>query len=212
MTSPQSSTIDRLSGPGVVLRGADIDTDRIIPARFLKSITFAGLEQHVFADDRAEARAQGRQHPFDAPERRHARVLVGGANFGCGSSREHAPRALQRWGIRAVVAETFAEIFAGNALMIGLPCVTVGRDDAEALRLAIEADATAEVVVDLRSNRVTIGALDVAASMPDATRSALLSGHWDATGLLLENYEEVLKTTSSIPYLNHFDMKEVKRV
>ena len=203
MTSPRaSSAISEISGPGLVLRGDDIDTDRIIPARFLKSITFAGLEQHVFADDRAEARAQGRQHPFDAPDRRHARVLVGGANFGCGSSREHAPQALQRWGIRAVVAESFAEIFAGNSLMIGLPCVTVSPSDAERLRTAVDADATLEIVVDLRAGRMTAGAVDVSATMPDATRSAFLSGHWDATGLLLADYEEVEQAARRVPYLH----------
>ena len=137
-------------------------------------------------------------------ERRDARVLVAGANFGCGSSREHAPQALQRWGIRAIVAESFAEIFAGNALMIGLPCVTVAKKDAEAMRTAIDADAAAEIVVDLRAGRVTTGALDVEATMPEATRSALLSGHWDATGLLLENYEEVLRAAARIPYVSQF--------
>ena len=199
-----ASTITRVSGRAVIVPGADIDTDRIIPARFLKAVTFAGLERHVFEDDRAQLRARSEQHAFDAVERRDARVLVAGANFGCGSSREHAPQALQRWGIRAIVAESFAEIFAGNALMIGLPCVTVAQKDADALRGAIDADAAAEIVVDLRAGRVTTGAIDVEATMPEATRSALLSGHWDATGLLLENYEEVLRAASRIPYLSQF--------
>ena len=203
-TSRPSSAIERVAGPGLVLRGHDIDTDRIIPARFLKAVTFAGLEQHVFEDDRAQLRARGEQHAFDAVERRHARVLIGGANFGCGSSREHAPQALQRWGIRAIVAESFAEIFAGNALMIGLPCVTVTQKDADALRAAIDADAAAEIVVDLRAGRVTTGAIDVESTMPEATRSALLSGHWDATGLLLENYDEVLRAAARIPYVSQF--------
>jgi len=204
MTTRSVSAVERVAGPGIVLRGRDIDTDRIIPARFLKAVTFAGLEQHVFEDDRAQLRARGEQHAFDAVERRDARVLVAGANFGCGSSREHAPQALQRWGIRAIVAESFAEIFAGNALMIGLPCVTVAKKDAEAMRTAIDADAAAEIVVDLRAGRVTTGALDVEATMPEATRSALLSGHWDASGLLLENYEEVLRAAARIPYVSQF--------
>ena len=204
MTTRSASAVERVAGPGIVLRGRDIDTDRIIPARFLKAVTFAGLERHVFEDDRAQLRARSEQHAFDAVERRDARVLVAGANFGCGSSREHAPQALQRWGIRAIVAESFAEIFAGNALMIGLPCVTVAQKDADALRAAIDADAAAEIVVDLRAGRVTTGAIDVEATMPEATRSALLSGHWDATGLLLENYEEVLRAASRIPYLSQF--------
>src|SRR6187402_2813025 len=113
-----------VSGRGLPLRGDDLDTDRIMPARFLKAVTFEGLESHVFEDDRHEAANRGATHPFDDPSRRQARILIAGGNFGCGSSREHAPQALYRWGIRAIVAESFAEIFFGNSLMIGLACVT----------------------------------------------------------------------------------------
>ena len=196
--------ISHITGRALPMRGNDIDTDRIIPARFLTSITFDGMEQHVFEDDRKSAGGPYNRHPFDVKHFQGAAVLLVNSNFGCGSSREHAPQALQRWGIRAIVAESFAEIFAGNALMIGLPCVTVTQKDADALRAAIDADAAAEIVVDLRAGRVTTGAIDVESTMPEATRSALLSGHWDATGLLLENYDEVLRAAARIPYVSQF--------
>jgi 3-isopropylmalate/(R)-2-methylmalate dehydratase small subunit len=184
--------IARVSGRALVLPIDDVDTDRIIPARFLKAITFDGLEAHVFEDDRKEAAGRGVVHPFDDPARAGAAILVAGANFGCGSSREHAPRAIAQWGIRAVVAESFAEIFAGNALTIGLPCVTVEPRALRALREA--ATPESELVVDLRAGRLTCGAVVAALSLPDTARAALLSGDWDATSLLLERYQEVEAT------------------
>ena len=180
--------------------GDDIDTDRIIPARYLKAITFDGLEAHVFADDRAQVTAAGGRHPFDDPAGRDARVLFVNSNFGCGSSREHAPQAIARRGIRAIVGESFAEIFAGNALMIGLPCLTVSRDDMKRLMHAVQAAPGLTAEVDLRNNRVTAGAISVTASMPAAARDALLSGTWDATAALLENYEAVEQVEKRLPY------------
>src|SRR4051812_41479301 len=135
-----------IRGRAIVLPGDDLDTDRIMPARFLKAITFQGIEAHVFEDDRRACAQQGRQHPFDDPSRAGARVLIAGANFGCGSSREHAPQGLQRWGLSVIVAESFAEIFAGNALMIGLACVTVIPADRAALMTVAE-NASLEAVV-----------------------------------------------------------------
>lgn len=199
-----SSRIDRIAGRALVLRGDDLDTDRIIPARFLKAVTFDGLEAHVFEDDRRAVAARGERHPFDDPSRRDARVLVAGANFGCGSSREHAPQALARWGLGAIVAESFAEIFIGNALMMGLACVTVARADLERLRSLAEAQPGAEFVVDLSSNLVRAGELTVGASLPEAARAALLSGDWDSTGLLLERYDEVERAAARLPYLRGF--------
>jgi 3-isopropylmalate/(R)-2-methylmalate dehydratase small subunit len=192
-----------VAGPAIVISGNDMDTDRIMPARFLKAVTFAGLEAHVFEDDRREAANQGATHPFDDASRRQARVLIAGGNFGCGSSREHAPQALYRWGIRAIVAESFAEIFFGNSLMIGLPCVTAAPADLEALRAAA-ADATAEIVVDIKGRRVEAGSMHANLHLPDATRDALLSGAWDATGLLLENYSQVEARAAAIPYIAGF--------
>jgi 3-isopropylmalate/(R)-2-methylmalate dehydratase small subunit len=185
------ASITRVSGPAIVLRGRDIDTDRIMPARFLRAVTFEGLEAHVFEDDRAALARDGRTHPFDDPARRAARVLIVGANFGCGSSREHAPQALMRWGIRAIVGESFAEIFFGNSVAIGLPCVAAAGADIERLMRTAEADPEIEFVVELDAGRVEAGDQRAVVTLPATARQAFLSGAWDATGLLLENYEEV---------------------
>ena len=198
-----ASAITGVRGTAIILPGNDIDTDRIMPARFLKAVTFSGLEDHVFEDDRREASARGGRHPFDDSTRRGAKVMVAGVNFGCGSSREHAPQGLHRWGLRAVVAESFAEIFAGNSLMIGLACVTAATGDLDALRRAAD-DANAEISVDIAAKRVTAGSLSIPVQMPDTTREALLSGAWDATGLLLDDYGDVKAKAASIPYLRGF--------
>ena len=196
--------ISRVSGRALVLRGDDLDTDRIMPARFLRAITFDGLEAHLFEDDRRALAARGERHPFDDPSRHGAAVLLAGANFGCGSSREHAPQALRRWGLGAIVAPSFAEIFAGNALMIGLPCVTVARADLDRLMQLADAQPALEFVVDLTSSRVQAGGLVVRASLPEVARAALLSGEWDSTGLLLERYDDVDRTAARLPYVNGF--------
>lgn len=199
-----ASPIVSVSGTAVVLPGDDIDTDRIMPARFLKAITFEGLEAHVFEDDRQQAAERGETHAFADPARRQARVLLTGRNFGCGSSREHAPQSLRRWGIRAVIAPSFAEIFFGNSVMIGLPCVSLADADLEWLRDAVRADATLIVDVDLQAMTVTAGGRTVKAAMPAAARQALTSGQWDATGLLLEDYEAVRAVAAQLPYISGF--------
>ena len=198
-----SSKVSRVSGRAISLPGNDIDTDRIMPARFLKAVTFEGLEAHLFEDDRHEAAGRGLVHPFADAARRGARVLLAGINFGCGSSREHAPQALVRWGIRAVIAESFAEIFAGNSLMIGLPCVQVQASDLAALRAAAE-DPRAELVVDLETRRVTTAHVAVDFTMPEPARQALVSGDWDGTGMLLADYDEVTATAARLPYVTGF--------
>ena len=202
-TAVSASVVTRVAGPAIVLTGNDMDTDRIMPARFLKAITFTGLEAHLFEDDRREAAARGATHPFDDPSRRQARILIAGVNFGCGSSREHAPQALYRWGIRAIVAESFAEIFFGNSLMIGLPCVTASPEGLEAVR-AVAANAAAEIVVDIDARRLEAGSIQASVYLPDATRDALLSGAWDATSLLLDNYDQVEARAAAIPYIAGF--------
>ena len=194
--------IVRVSGTALVMPGDDIDTDRIMPARFLKAITFEGLEAHLFEDDRAHAAERGQVHAFDDPARRQARVLITGRNFGCGSSREHAPQALRRWGIRAIVGPSFAEIFFGNSVMIGVPCVTVKEPDLAWLRDAIARDANLQVDVDLAAMTVTAGGRAAAATMPAAARQALTSGQWDATGLLLDDYDAVVAVASVLPYVS----------
>jgi 3-isopropylmalate/(R)-2-methylmalate dehydratase small subunit len=200
-----AAKIALVRGRGLPVAGDDIDTDRIIPARFLKAITFDGLEDHLFEDDRREAAARGDVHPMDVPAHAGARVLVVGANFGCGSSREHAPQAIRRWGIEAVVGESFAEIFFGNSVALGMPCVSVDHQAIERL-LALARDAPdTEFVVDLEAMRVSTAGESVAATMPASAREAFLSGAWDATGLLLERYDEVERTAARLPYLTGFN-------
>jgi 3-isopropylmalate/(R)-2-methylmalate dehydratase small subunit len=202
MTSP--SRIERVQGRALAIAGDDIDTDRIIPARFLKAVTFDGLEAHVFEDDRKEAAGKGARHPFDEPASKDAAVLLVNANFGCGSSREHAPQALWRRGIRAIVGESFAEIFFGNALMMGLPCFSAARADIARLMDVAGTSPGVEFVVDVPAGRVTAGALTVPVSMPQTAKDALVSGAWDATGALVQDYEVVERVASRIPYLRGF--------
>ena len=187
------------SGRAVPLRGNDIDTDRIMPARFLRAITFDGLEQHVFEDDRKTTR-----HPFDDSRYRGASVLVVNSNFGCGSSREHAPQGLQRWGINAIVGESFAEIFSGNSLMIGLPCVTASAADVRTLQDLIERNPDTELRVDLEKGTCTAGDVQVKVSILPNARDALITGAWDTTGLLLDRYEEVDAASRRLPYVSGF--------
>jgi 3-isopropylmalate/(R)-2-methylmalate dehydratase small subunit len=199
------SKIESATGPAVAVHGDDIDTDRIIPARFLKTITFEGLEDHVFEDDRVEAQAHGRVHPFDDPAHKGAAILLGGSNFGCGSSREHAPQAIKRWGIQAVVAVSFAEIFYGNSMMIGLPCASVSEDQMQKVMALADAQPDLEFRVDLKSSILEAGDLAVPVSMPESVRSALLSGDWDATSLLLDRYGEVEQLAARLPYVSGWD-------
>jgi 3-isopropylmalate/(R)-2-methylmalate dehydratase small subunit len=191
-----------ITGAAIVLRGDDIDTDRIMPARYLKAITFEGLEAYVFEDDRAEARARGIVHPFDDPAGASAAVLIVGSNFGCGSSREHAPQAIRRRGIRAIVGASFAEIFLSNAVAIGLPCVTAAPEALDDLRARASDGATVEV--DLESLRTRAGGDEFPVAMPATARHALLTGEWDATGLLLRHYHEVERLARTIPYIAGF--------
>ncbi len=191
-----ASRIDHVSGRGIPLRGHDIDTDRIIPARYLKAISFEGLENHVFADDRSDP-----AHPFNQPQFQGASVLLVNRNFGCGSSREHAPQALQRWGINAVVGEVFSEIFFGNSVQLGLPCLTVSHDDVERLMAAVEADPATVIDVDVVGLRVRSGGMTAAATMPPAAHEALTTGLWDGTGLLLADFDQVRALAESLPYV-----------
>ena len=202
MSSQHSSKIERVEGRGVVVRGEDIDTDRIIPARFLKTITFDGLEQHLFEDDRKQLAEKGQVHAIDQPYFQGARIMFVGSNFGCGSSREHAPQAIARWGVKAIVGVSFAEIFFGNSLMIGLPCATVTEAEIERLMAAIEADPTVTCRVDLVAGTIAAGNVSVPLGMPDAIRAALRSGDWDATSLLVDRYEDVERTAAALPYVS----------
>jgi len=191
--------IATIEGRGLPLAGHDIDTDRIIPARYLRAVTFDGLEHHVFEDDRKAA-----PHPFDDPRFQGASVLVVHSNFGCGSSREHAPQALHRWGINVVVGESFAGIFFGNSVMLGLPCVTAAPADVEALMALVERNPQTPIRIDLESGTCQAGDLRASVSLPAGSRDAFLSGAWDTTGLLLDRYDEVNATASRLPYVAGF--------
>jgi 3-isopropylmalate/(R)-2-methylmalate dehydratase small subunit len=198
------SRIVSVTGRALPLVGDDIDTDRIMPARHLRAITFDGLERHLFGDDRAHAAAQGVIHPVDDPRFAGASLMVVNRNFGCGSSREHAPQGIVRSGIRGMIGESFSEIFFGNSVMLGMPAVTAAAADVAALQSAIERDPRVEVRLDLEAMRVTAGSLDIAVHLPPAARDALITGRWDGLGLLLENFDEVRATAASLPYLRDF--------
>ena len=192
--------IDRIEGTGIPLRGDNIDTDRIIPARFLKAITFDGLGDHVFEDDRAALS----DHPFSNPAYAGARILLVNDNFGSGSSREHAPQALKRWGIEACVGESFAEIFRGNSLAIGLACVTAPRDAIGSLMTRVEAAPDTRLALSLAGRVLEADGRRVAVSVEDQDRDALLAGTWDATGLLLDDFDVVRAVASRVPYVRGF--------
>ena len=196
--------IDRIGGRAVPLRGHDIDTDRIIPARFLKSVSFEGLEKHAFEDDRTQLEERGQMHAFSDPRYAGAKILIVNGNFGCGSSREHAPQALQRWGIRAVVGESFSEIFFGNSVALGMPCLTVAGGDAEALMSAVEANPQVEVTVSVGDQSVSVGGTKYQAAIPAGAREAFTAGTWDATGQLLDDFDRVRAVAKSLPYIAGF--------
>jgi 3-isopropylmalate/(R)-2-methylmalate dehydratase small subunit len=195
------TAIDRVEGRACVLRGDDIDTDRIIPARFLRAVTFDGLGEHAFEDDRIQAKGD---HPLDDERAAGASILIVGANFGCGSSREHAPQALMRSGFRAFIGKSFAEIFAGNCTALGLPYVTLDSGDLAALMDSVVLDPEQQLVVDLEARSVTSRAGTVAAKLPDGVRRQLLEGSWNATRVLLDAGDAIEATAARIPYLADF--------
>ena len=197
---PQGQIL-RVSGRGLVLRGDDIDTDRIIPARFLKCVSFDALGEQAFADDRTELAGD---HPFDQEAHQGASILVVNDNFGCGSSREHAPQALMRWGIRAVIGVSFAEIFYGNCLALGIPCATAGVEDIRKLQDAVESDPAAEWTLDLELLTVSDGTTTQSMALAGGALDMLRSGQWDATGQLLARDLELSRTMAALPYLHGF--------
>ena len=195
-----------IQGPGINLDGNDIDTDRIIPARYLRCVTFDGLGEHAFEDDRAQLQAAGKTHAFDEPAHAHARVLLVDRNFGCGSSREHAPQALMRWkdGLLAVVGESFAEIFFGNCVALGVPCVTAAPADLARLKQAVAADPKLSVKVDLEQLRAQAGDVSISVSIPEGARKQLISGRWDSSTELLEGQAQTAARAQSLPYFAHW--------
>lgn len=198
--SQQPSAITRIEGRGLPLRGHDLDTDRIMPARFLVAVSFDGLERHLFEDDR---KADPR-HPFNDPRYAGASILVVNDNFGCGSSREHAPQGLVRAGFRAVIGESFSEIFQGNAAVLGLPCFVVDRAAAEALQSLVESTPGGAITADLETGAIAAGLLTLSASLPAALRDAFVSGRWNPTAMLLERFDEVSAVAARLPYIRGF--------
>jgi len=192
-----NTKVERVAGRACVLRGDDIDTDRIIPARYLRCVTFESVGEHAFEDDREQAKGD---HPLDQERAKGTRILVVGNNFGCGSSREHAPQALMRWGFDAFVGGSFAEIFAGNCTSLGLPCLTLPEAELHALMDAVDADPAQEVVIDIAAGTITSRAGTFRAGIPDGTRQQLLEGSWNATAVLLEAGDAIERTAASLPY------------
>jgi 3-isopropylmalate/(R)-2-methylmalate dehydratase small subunit len=194
-------TIESITGTAIPLLLDDIDTDRIIPARYLRCVTFEGLGEHVFKDDRQQ---HPETHAFDDSRFGKAAILVSGRNFGCGSSREHAPQALIRFGIKACIAESFGEIFFGNCTSLGVACVCIPRDTLEKLAAAIERDPALEVTVDLAEGVVRFGGNSVAFRMPDGARKALVTGEFDFLGQLLAGESQIRETANKLPYVSNF--------
>ena len=196
--------ITKISGTAVPIHGNDIDTDRIIPARYLKEVTFARMGEYPFFDERFDAAGKKKDHPFNDSEYKGASLLFVNKNFGCGSSREHAPQALYRFGIQAIVGESFAAIFAGNCTMMGVPAVVVGAKEIEQLMKSVEEDPRTEYSVDLESKTLSYGQQKIAIDLPETYRIALTAGSWDSTALLHANLDQVKKTAAKLPYMTGF--------
>jgi 3-isopropylmalate/(R)-2-methylmalate dehydratase small subunit len=198
--------ITRIGGRPIPLRGNDIDTDRIIPARFMKAITFDGLGQYAFYDARFDSAGNPIGHIMDDPRflAKGSRIAVVNKNFGCGSSREHAPQALRRWGIAALVGESFADIFFGNCIANGMPCVTASEADIAAIMSAVEADPQHEMAIDVEALTCSFNGKTYTVTLPKGSRQQLLDGTWDATRVLLDAADAVRDTASRLPYVQGF--------
>lgn len=193
--------ITSVAGRGVYIPGSDIDTDRIIPARFMKCVTFDGLGEYLFHDARFAPDGSPKEHPLNDPRFDGASIIVSGINFGCGSSREHAPQAINKAGFRAVIAQSFAEIFFGNCATLGMPCVLASAADIEALGAAVNADPSLEIVIDVDASEVRYGDKTLAVTIPSTARDAFLSGQWDPIGELLDGAGEVAATAGKLAYM-----------
>lgn len=200
--SDEIPSVSAVEGTGIPIRGNDIDTDQIIPARFLKVITFDGLGEFAFFDQRFDDQDNPKTHPFNEEMYQGANVLVVNSNFGCGSSREHAPQALMRWGIDAVIGESFAEIFAGNCLALGIPTITADSETVQRLQDWIEVNPDEPIEIDVEAESVTYDGETIDVTVDDAQRKALVEGIWDTTALMKSNTEAIAATAESLPYLN----------
>jgi 3-isopropylmalate/(R)-2-methylmalate dehydratase small subunit len=204
MASKNDAARVLIKGRALPLPGDDIDTDRITPARFLKTLSFDKLAEFVFYDERFDERGGEREHPFNDPRYKGARILVVGRNFGCGSSREHAPQAIMRWGIEAVIGESFSEIYSGNSTAIGVPAARVSRSDAEWLMEKVKGDPSTEIEIDLRAKTVKAPGREMPCEMPQGDRYLLVSGEWDTTAVLLKNLDAIRASAATMPYMHGF--------
>jgi len=195
--TPPYGTITQIDGKCISLIGNDIDTDRIIPARFLKCVNFDSLGKSVFEDDRETLKGK---HPFDLEENKNASILIVNSNFGCGSSREHAPQALMRWGIKAIIGESFAEIFYSNCIAIGIPCFTLSKKSIQIIQKYID-NKSLFLEIDLKSSLAKSKDLNFDLEIKESSRKMFLSGEWDATATLLENENLIEDKFKNLPYL-----------
>jgi 3-isopropylmalate/(R)-2-methylmalate dehydratase small subunit len=194
--------VDHVSGTGIPLRGNDIDTDQVIPARFMKVVTFDGLGEFAFFDQRFDDEDNPKDHPMNEERFRDASVMVVNSNFGCGSSREHAPQALMRRGIDALIGESFAEIFAGNCLALGIPTVTADHETIDALQRWVDDNPDGEIEIDVASETITYGSNEISVTVDDGQRKALVDGIWDTTALMKANRQAIRATAADLPYVD----------
>lgn len=195
-----------MQGQAVPVRGNDIDTDRIIPARYLKCVTFDGLGEHAFEDDRKQLAEKGKTHPIDNPAFANATIMLVNKNFGCGSSREHAPQSIMRWGkgIQAIVGESFAEIFFGNCVTLGVPCVTVDEATIQHLMSAAETNPAAPLTIDLQKMTISVDGTSYPVTLADGPRQLFVEGKWDSTAELLDAAPQIKDRAAQLPYFNHW--------
>jgi 3-isopropylmalate/(R)-2-methylmalate dehydratase small subunit len=199
------SKITQIEGKAIPIEGNDIDTDRIIPARYLKEITFTNMGQYPFYDERFDAEGKPKGHPFDLPQFQGAHILLVNQNFGCGSSREHAPQALMRWGIRAIIGESFAEIFAGNCTMLGIPTATVNHGEMMKLQTLAKEKPQMKFILDLEKKTLLAEEKEyLQFDIHESKRNALVNGTWDSTGLLLANASKTAEVAKKLPYISGF--------
>ncbi|SNZ05907.1 3-isopropylmalate dehydratase, small subunit [Natronoarchaeum philippinense] len=202
--------VDYVSGTGVPIRGNDIDTDQIIPARFMKVVTFDGLGEFAFFDVRFDDEDNQKEHPMNEEQFQDANVMVVNNNFGCGSSREHAPQALMRWGIDALIGEGFAEIFAGNCLALGIPTVTADSETIQELQDWVDANPDGEIDIDIEAETATYGDNEIDVTVDDAQRKALVDGVWDTTALMKSNAQSVREKAEELPYVEDSAIPEAE--
>jgi 3-isopropylmalate/(R)-2-methylmalate dehydratase small subunit len=197
----QDRFVLKVSGKVIPVPGDNIDTDRIIPARFMKGITFDGLGEYAFFDERIDESGKKKNHPFNDDKHAGGSILLVESNFGCGSSREHAPQSLAKYGIRALIGISFADIFAGNCVQLGIPAVKVTKDNLAKLFDIVNNDSTIQCTIDLEKKSITAGSITIPLSMDDHSSKALTSGLWDTTSVLLENRDAIAAKAKELPYI-----------